>query len=457
MVERFEQKSPVSVMVRALVENVFAAERLDGIFTRLDHAQDENGLLFSTIADILGLVAMRIQPSVHAAFQARAEEIGVTAKAVYDKLQRVKGEVSRAVVRETAVELEQIVEAMRLDTPAPLPGYRVKILDGNHLRRTERRLKVLRDVNGAPLPGHAVVVLDPQRKLVIDVFPCEDAHAQERTLLPAVLETIQRRDVWIADRNFCTTDFLLGIDDRGGCFVIREHGQSLRSQRVGRRTRVGRCDTGTLYEQPLLLRAKDGSATEIRRVSLVLDEPTRDGETEIHILTNLPVKIAAAQIAELYRSRWSIEKAFLDVAKNLAGEVVTLGYPRAALFSFCMALASYNLLSVVLASLSAVHGHEVVDEQVSIYYLADEVAHTARGLTIAIPDSYWRQTYRDLSPPQLARALLDIAATVRLARYKKHKRRACKKTPTQNKRRRNHVSTARLLNSRQITNVVPKC
>ena len=36
--------------------------------------------------------------------------------------------------------------------PDPVPGFRVKVLDGNHLGKTERRLKVPRDVAAGPLP-----------------------------------------------------------------------------------------------------------------------------------------------------------------------------------------------------------------------------------------------------------------------------------------------------------------
>src|SRR5262249_36155676 len=56
-----------------------------------------------------------------------------------------------------------------------------------------------------------------------DVFPCEDGHAQERSLLGAVLETVAAQDLWIADRNFCTRAFLGEIDTRGGFFIIRQH------------------------------------------------------------------------------------------------------------------------------------------------------------------------------------------------------------------------------------------
>ncbi len=67
--------------------------------------------------------------------------------------------------------------------------------------------------NGAgALPGKSLVLLDQALGLAIDIFPCEDGHAQERSLLPLVLETVEAGDLWIGDRNFCTTGFILGIE-----------------------------------------------------------------------------------------------------------------------------------------------------------------------------------------------------------------------------------------------------
>ena len=54
--ERFVKKTPVSVMVRATIENVLAADRLDSIFKENARHQYTGDLLFSTVADILGLV-----------------------------------------------------------------------------------------------------------------------------------------------------------------------------------------------------------------------------------------------------------------------------------------------------------------------------------------------------------------------------------------------------------------
>lgn len=445
MLERIERRAPASVMLRGLLENMFAAERLDRLFASTARMQENRTLLFSTAADIMGLVALKIHPSVHAAYQARADEIGVTVKAVYDKLQRTEPCVSQMIVRDSGSQLQKILNKLKTGRPELLPGYRVKIVDGNHLRRTERRLAELRTLNAAPLPGHCLVVLDPQAKLMTDVFPCEDAHAQERTLLPALLETVKRDDLWIADRNFCTMAFLLEIKRRRAYFVVREHGGSLRSRCVGKRRKVGRCETGMVYEQELELLDVDGTASAaLRRISIELDEPTRDGEREIHILTNLPRGVTALQAADLYRKRWTIETAFQELAADFAGEIETLGYPRAALFAFCMALVSFNLLSVIMQAMRAGRRDPDADD-VSIYYVCDEIAHTYRGLDLVLNASDWTKAFAGLTTTQLARALQRIAADLDLSRYRKHKRGPKRPPIKMNKRRRNHVSTARVL------------
>ena len=131
-----------------------------------------------------------------------------------------------------------------------MPGYRAKILDGNHLAASERRLEALRHTWAAPLPGQILVVLDQQRMLATEVVLCEDGHAQERSLLGQVLPCVEPDDLWIADRNFCTVAFLSGIAARGGCFVVRQHGQ-LKGSLVGVRQSKGAIDTGKVYEQKI--------------------------------------------------------------------------------------------------------------------------------------------------------------------------------------------------------------
>lgn len=445
----FVKQSPVTVMVRATMENVLSAERLDGLFARTAVRQRPSELLFSLVADLMGTVACGVRPSMHAAFQARSDEIDVTIKALYDKLQGIETRVTRELVRDTAARLAAIVDHTEGSLPAWLPGYRVKILDGNHLRRTDRRLKELRTQNSAPLPGHSLVMLDPERMLTIDVFPCQDGHAQERSLLPEVLPTIERGDVIVADRNFCTMAFFAGIADREAGFIIRQHKKTLRGELEGDCFEEGRIDTGVVYEQSLRLLPKEGEPWLVRRITVELDEPTRDGDDAIHVLTNLPESVDARQIAEIYRRRWTIETAFQELEATLKGELNTLCYPQAALFAFAMALTAYNVLSTVKAALRGEYGAEKINNEVSGYYLADEVAGTWRGMMIVLPAEYWAEQFVDQSPRQLAQFLRRTAKQIRLSAFRKHPRGPKKKPPSKmNKKHRSHVSTARILDQR---------
>ena len=191
--ERFAKKKPVSVMMRATIENVLAEERLNAIFKNNAQQQVAGELMFSTVADILGSVVCQTYPSVNAAYKDQEEEIGVTIKSVYDKLKGIEPVVSRALVRDTAARMLAIIQQIGGVSKSPLARYRTRVVDGNHLRRTDRRIGELRDLNVAPLPGKALVVFDPQYRLVVDVIPCEDGHAQERSLFPELLETVKSK------------------------------------------------------------------------------------------------------------------------------------------------------------------------------------------------------------------------------------------------------------------------
>lgn len=443
--DQFTKKAPVSVMVRATIENVLADDHLDSIFENHAVEQRSGELMFSTVADIMGLVVSQVYPSVNAVYVDRKEEIGVTAKSVYDKLKGIEPNVSRSLLRETAERMRQIIDATGGVHKPLLDGYHTKILDGNHLRRTDRRIGELRDLNSAPLPGQALVIFDPRLRLVIDALPCEDGHAQERSLLGEILDTVAQDDLWIADRNFCTVGFLTTIANRGGKFIIRQH-KKLPFKLIGPRKKVGEGETGPVYEQKIEVIDASGDAHLFRRLTVQLKEPTRDGDREINIVSNLPGKVRATRIATLYRDRWKIETAFQEVAESLEGEIKSLGYPKAALFAFSMALLTYNLLSVARSAVHAVHGEEAAAD-LSTYYMAHEVASIQLGMSIAIDEDCWRDRFSQLTPKQLAAELKRIAKHMRLDKYKKAKwkpkPKPKKKPPS--KQHRQHVSTARVL------------
>lgn len=81
--ERFVEKSPISVMVRAALERVLGADRLDQFYEHTAQKQYTRDLLFSSVYDLMSQVVFRVKPSVRAAYLAQEEEVGTTIVSVY--------------------------------------------------------------------------------------------------------------------------------------------------------------------------------------------------------------------------------------------------------------------------------------------------------------------------------------------------------------------------------------
>jgi len=442
--ERFIEESPLVVMLRVVLEQSLSAEEVDKLFIENAQEQYQKELLFSSVVSLMSLVVCGIAQSVNSAYQSNAKRVGVKVQALYQKLDGIEPQVCEALVRHGVSKAKGLIEQLGMVRPDLVEGYRVKILDGNHLSATERRLKVLRTQASAPLPGQALVVLDPALQLAIDVWACEDGHAQERSLIPRVLETAETNDLWLEDRNFCTLGFLFGLHVRGAFFAVRQHA-NLPWSALDELHRVGESDTGRVFEQSVQIVFNNSLKIILRRIVVELLQPTRDGHTEISILSTLPRDVSGIEVASLYRQRWSIERLFQVLDQCFKGEINTLAYPRAALFGFCMALVCYNVLAVLRAAMGNVHGPDKVEAGISSYYLADEIRRVYDGMMIAIPPQKW-QPLGALELGRTAALLTDLATQMDLAKYQSHPRGKKKKTPKP-KRQKNapHVSTARLL------------
>lgn len=444
--QRFIEKSPVTVMVRSTLEFTLAPQALDDIFADASKRQVSGKLLFSSVVDLLSLVVCRQRKSVNEAYTRAKENFEVSVKSVYNKLNGTETQVCRELVRRTAQPLVTVIDALGVKRKPQLAGYQTRIIDGNHLTSTDHRLEVLRYTGSGPLPGQALVVLDPDRMLFVDIFPCEDGEAQERRILPEVIAAAQPDELYIDDRNFCTTGFLFGLAWQKAFFVTRQHKSTLSWEDETKPKKIGRNEKGVIYEQ--LLHLTNGPHTlTVRRITVKLDEPTRDGETEINILTNLPSGDANAfKIAELYLTRWTIENAFQEIEQALRSEINTLGYPGAALLGFSIAAVMYNVLSVTKWAIEREHSDQVTRDQLSGYYLAAIISEDYGGMMIALPEKDWTKRYSALTPKAFADNLRACARHVRTDSIRKNKRGPKKPRPKRTSGKiDHHVATARLL------------
>jgi len=444
ILERFTLKAPLPASLRLTFEQMFDPSALDAIFEKHRDQQYARNILFSTLVHVMFEVVSRRAASVHAAAQARKDTLGASITALYDKLNRTEPLVVEQLVAASYSRAYELVRSMGGLRAEPLPGYRLRILDGNHLAATERRLEALWQVSAGPLPGMALVVFDYVAMMMSDVLLCEDGHAQERSLTDRVLELVQKDDCWIKDRNFCTVPLLFGMRAREGHFITRQHAH-LPGELVGPRRAVGRGDEGEVFEQCWKVPGPNNKHLTLRRVTVVLDTPTRHGESEIHVLTSLPQDIDARNIVILYRRRWTIESSFGDLARWLNAEITPLGYPRAALLGFGVGLMTYNAVSTLLGGLRAIHGEAFVRDHVSGYYIVEYGRLGVLSLDELVEPDTW--TKWSMMPLAIAAELLkSMLARINIAVLKKHTRKT--KTPVPPRTRfkgKPHVSTKKLL------------
>lgn len=445
----FIDDEPLPIMARGLLEHALFVDDVNRVFETSAVRQYTRALLFSDIISLMSVVALNQQPSLRAAYLKRKPPVSLTA--VYDKLQGISQSTNVALLEHVVMRLNDVIGELGTAVPSAVPGYEVRILDGNALGATQHRLEVLRGISSGPLPGKSLVVLNPQTELAEAIIPCEDGHAQERSLFDEVLKGVQPRQVWIADRNFCTVKLLGGIAEREATFVIREH-RRFPGNSIDDLVEVGECENGIASEQAISFRNASDEVVQARRIVISLKKATRDKDQTLTILTNLPREAAnAMQVAELYRKRWTIETFFATLTTVLSCEVDTLGYPKAALFAFTVALVAANVLATIRAALRHAHGQAAKSENISNYSLVNTIQSGSQQLVLRIAPLLIAQVH---TVSGIVDLLKRCAARVPI---KSHEKAPTRKRAQEAAAKRGspadppHVSTARLLAAKRVT------
>ena len=439
--ERFVDKAPFAVMTRILAQDFIGGD-LNRIFDDNRELQYDYIATFQAVAATVADVALNFSENFNQAYKEHKQELVVSRQSFYAKTRGVEPAVSEAIGAHSAERAIAIQDALGFVPWELLPGYRCLSVDGNVLAKSDKRLGILHDVKGAPLPGKIVARFDLQRQIFDRTYVLLDGHAQESTCCDRIIDDLVSKDVLLADRHYCIVPFLAKIAAASGFFVIRQHGR-LKGVLQGKRKRIGRISTGVVYEQAMKLSAAD-DAMIVRRITVELDEPTRDGDHEIHMLTNLPSDVSATVVAELYRHRWEEETAFNVLQMTLTCELPGIGHPHAATFLFCMSVLAFNLRQTIFAALYATHDEEEVQET-SHFHVSKNVSDKTEGMLIAITKDEWAELIPS-TIKGIVSLLTKIASKIDLNAYRKSRRGPKKKKPHRSRNvASSHVSTAKLL------------
>jgi Transposase DDE domain len=443
IIEQAAKKLPITAMLRSLLEHCLNATILDELFEEYRRLQYTRDILFSTIVRLLSLAVCKVRPSPNAAVMSIVEELKFSKQSLWDKINGTDPEVSAALVRTSAARLEALIDGFGPLPPSLIPGYETLILDGNCIKASEHRLKELRKTASGPLPGKVLAILDARRRLVRELIPSLDGHAQERSLLPEIYKRMSAGQLWVGDRNFCTTEFFAQAQQRGAFVILREH-KSLPWTRCSEPTVAD--SSGKLFEESIQIPTSDGSTVTARRIVVHLDEPTRDGDWYITLITTLPQERApAALVADQYAKRWSIEAHFNMMSRAFDAEIPTMGYPKAAFLALAVGFVAANIVTAIHAAIQAAHPEIDAQETVSKVRIAEEVQCTYGGMMALTGPEAW-EPFQTLSESEMIAWLLRCAAQVPLPRFRKATRGPKKPRPKRSLYRGSpHVSTARLL------------
>ena len=111
-IEAFAQKAPAAVLVRAVLQRDLHPERMNQLFHNTAELQYEKKLLFSTVMMLMIDVSLKSVPSLNRAYLLHQEEIPVSIKALYDKVNGLEPAISRELVADSFRNLAPVVDQL---------------------------------------------------------------------------------------------------------------------------------------------------------------------------------------------------------------------------------------------------------------------------------------------------------------------------------------------------------
>ena len=215
-------------------------------------------------------------------------------------------------------------------------------------------------------------------------------HNHEQTLTRGLVGALEKGDVLLADRGFCSYAFIFVLRALGIDSVMRLHQSRPRDFRQGKR--LGEDDRLVTWQQPKP-RKNDPWAAEhpslpasaqIRIVRYRVEIPGFRVQ-DIYLATTLldPEEYPREVLAELYLQRWGIEQKFRDIKISMGADVLRCKSPAMIEKEVCMNAIAHNLTRCIMQE--SAQRHDVALSQLSykgtfdtLRHFADRI-HAARG------------------------------------------------------------------------------
>jgi hypothetical protein len=325
----------------------------------------------------------------------RADEQGdmpTCQEAYYAKLRRIRPELSEAFLGEAAERLATLLpRPSRAEAlPASVDEFEVINLDGKQIKRVAKRLGAARGRPGKVIGGKVLVAYLPRTGLAVAMAAERDGEANDIRLMPRAVPLARARTsgprLWVGDRQFCDLNQPALLSEGDDHFLLR---RSLKLSFTADPDRPARESTDARGLRVIEQWGWIGAATQgkrrryVRQIHLI-----RPDADDVYLVTDLldETKYPAADLLEVYRKRWEIERAFQKIVEVFHLDHLIGNSPEATIFqaSFCLVL--YNLLQVMRAFMAAGQ-EELAADDVSMEKLFDDVTKELTALVVLFPSA----------------------------------------------------------------------
>lgn len=345
---------------------VFHEQRLQGWWEEYRDRCYQKEITFPTLTHLVADALLRYGGSGRRSFEKNQESghLGASVAAAFGKLGRLPLPLSEAFLREgTAAVRELFPLSSGQAVPASLHGTTVVVIDGKAIKKVAKRLKPLRNVGGGLLGGKALVALEWQTGLAVAMEAHRDGDASEKGLVAGLLgqldELLPGSRLFVADRGFCDLVQAARFTARpGDHFLVRYHGGTKFTPDPERPARTGTDSEGRTYTETWgwLGSTSNKGRRYVRRLEL-----QRPGEENLILVTDLldADVYPAADLLELYRQRWGIERLFQKVTEVFGLEGLIGSTPQACVFQFAFCMLLYNIVQVLTSYVAEAQQCEV--------------------------------------------------------------------------------------------------
>jgi hypothetical protein len=347
------QRLPLAEAVFRVLDFCMEDHFLNDLFDRFRGRSYEDILTFPQFVQVISDALLGRQRSAHHSFQQAHDQgtLPTCVEALYGKLRRVPLTLSQGLLTETTRRLRQIFPDAIDPLPASLDGLEVLAFDGKKIKFVAKRLKLLRALRGQILGGKLLVVQQMATGLAIAMQANADGEASDNALVAGAVaqvrqDTPRKPRLWVGDRLFCDLQQIPRLKAEGDHFLLRYQSKVGFHRDEQRAVQNGIDSRGVPYTEDWgwLGAPTNAQRQYVRRITL-----HRQDADAIIVVTDLldAPTYPAADLLEVYRRRWGIEKLFQRVTEVFDLRHLIGSTPQATVFQAAFCLLLSNVIQTV--------------------------------------------------------------------------------------------------------------